>query len=60
MTVRDLCEVQQLVFRAYMQDVMFFATLPFHSAWETRRNPASERVSQLARDFRREDVRWLR
>jgi hypothetical protein len=60
MIVRDLYEFQQLVFRACMQNVMFLATLPYYLAQDTRRDPASERTSQPARDFRCEDVRWLR
>jgi hypothetical protein len=60
MTFRDLYEFQQLVFRAYMQNMMFLATLPFQLARETRRDSTSERASRPARNFRREDVRWLR
>jgi hypothetical protein len=60
MTVRDLYEFQQLTFRAYMQNVMFFATLPYHLAQEPQQNRAREGASQPARDFRRKDIRWLR
>ncbi len=30
MTLRDLRELQELVFRAYPRDVMLFAALPYH------------------------------
>ena len=60
MNVRHLYEFQQLLFRAYMQNVMFLATLPYYLAREQQRNPASKGASRPARDFRRKDVRWLR
>jgi hypothetical protein len=60
MNVRHLYEFQQLLFRAYMQNVMFLATLPYYLVREQQRIPASERTSQPARNFRRKDVRWLR
>jgi hypothetical protein len=36
MTVRDLYDFQSLMFRACMQNVMFFTSLPYHLARETR------------------------
>jgi hypothetical protein len=51
MIVRDLYEFQRLVFRVYMQSVMFLVTLPYYLTQEWQRPD---------RDFRREDVRWLR
>jgi hypothetical protein len=60
MSVRHLYEFQQLLFRAYMQNVIFLATLPYYLAREQQRIPASERTSQPTHNFRRKDVRWLR
>lgn len=60
MTLRDLYDFPHLMVRAYVQNVMFFVTLPYHLAQEARQNRTGERASQVARDFRREDVRWLR
>jgi hypothetical protein len=59
-TFRDLYEFRQLMSRACMQNMMLLATLPFQLARETRRDSTSARASRPARNFRREDVRWLR
>ena len=37
MTLRDLREFQELMFRAYVRNMMFLATLPYHVAQEMRR-----------------------
>jgi hypothetical protein len=72
MITRDLQELQELVFRTWVQNMMFLVTLPYHLSQEAARDPAPERASAVARDrFRvisggpphgngREDVRWLR
>jgi len=60
MTLFDLYDFQHLMLRAYVSNVMFFVTLPYHLAQEARQNRPSERALQPARDFRRDDVRWLR
>ena len=38
MIVRDLLDFQALMFRAYVRNAMFLATLPYHMAQEMRRN----------------------
>jgi hypothetical protein len=38
MTLRDLREFQELMFRAYVRNMMFLATLPYHMAQEMLRN----------------------
>jgi hypothetical protein len=70
--IRDLQELQDLVFRTWVRSTMFLVTLPYHLSQEAARNPAPERAPTVARDrFRvisgrpphgngREDVRWLR
>jgi hypothetical protein len=61
MILQNLHNVQQVILRAYVQNVMFFATFPFYLAQERR--PTVERsrhagANQLC--ARTEDVRWLR
>jgi hypothetical protein len=60
MTLFDFYDFQHLMLRAYVRNVMVFVTLPYHIAQEARKNRTSERSSQSVRDFRRNDVRWLR
>ena len=50
MTFRDLLDVQDLMFRAYMRNVMFLATLPYNLAQEMRRNRAWEDASGPPRE----------
>jgi hypothetical protein len=38
MILRDLREFQKLMFRAYVRNMMFLATLPYHMAQEMRRD----------------------
>ena len=72
MTMRDLHELQELVFRTCVRNMMFLMILPYHLSQETARNRAPERASADADDRRRaisgrphsanrgEDARWLR
>ena len=75
MTFPNLHDVQQLMLRAYVRNVMFFATLPFYLAQEMRPVPERSRragqTSSAPRDGRAlaggrgrqpgsEDIRWLR
>lgn len=72
MIIRGLRELQELVFRTWVRNMMFLVTLPHHLTQGAALNPASERASAVARDRfrvisgrpphgnRREDVRWLR
>jgi hypothetical protein len=75
MIFASLYDVQQVILRACVQNVMFFATLPFYLAQETHPVPARSRrpgqASSAARHGRapaggpgREpgtnDIRWLR
>ena len=39
----ELCEFQELMFRAYVRNVMLFATLPYHIAQEIRRDRSDDR-----------------
>ena len=57
MILSSLHDIQQVMLRAYVHNVMFFATLPFYLAQERR--PMSEQ-SRRARYPRIEDARWLR
>lgn len=69
MIIHDL---QELVFRIWVRNTMFLATLPYHLSQEAARNPARERAPAVARHrFRvisgrpphgngREEDRWLR
>jgi hypothetical protein len=69
---RDLQELQELIFRTWVRNMMLLVTLPYHLSQEVARNPAPKRASAVAGDrFRvisgrpphgngREDVRWLR
>jgi hypothetical protein len=43
MTFLNLHEVQQLMLRAYVRNVMFFATLPYYVAQEMRALPERSR-----------------
>ena len=38
MSLRDLRGFQELMFRAYVRNMMFLATLPYHMAREMLRN----------------------
>jgi hypothetical protein len=72
MTIRDLRELQELVLRTCVRNMMFLVTLPYRLSQEAARNPARERASAVAGDRcraisgrlprgnGREDVRWLR
>jgi hypothetical protein len=73
MIIRDLQEMQELVFRTWVSNLMFLATLPYHvSQEEAVLNPARARASAVAGHRRRaisdrpphrngrDDVRWLR
>jgi hypothetical protein len=72
MIARDLEELQELVVRTWVRNMMLLVTLPFHVSREAALNPARERTPTVARDrFRvisgrpphgkgREDARWLR
>ena len=72
MIIRDLQDMQELVFRTWVRNLMFLATLPYHASQEAALTPAPERASAVAGDRRRaisgrpplrngrEDVRWLR
>jgi hypothetical protein len=68
----DLQELQEVVFRTWVRNVMFLVTLPYHLSQEAARTPASKKPPAVAGDrFRvisgrplhgngREDARWLR
>ena len=67
MIIRDLQELQELVVRTWMRNMMFLVTLPYHLSQEAARNPAAERAPAVARGRFRvisgrppHDVRWLR
>jgi hypothetical protein len=72
MIIRDLQELQELVFRTWVRNMMFVVTLPHHLSQEAARNPAPERAWAAAGDRCRaisgrppdgngsEDARWLR
>jgi hypothetical protein len=63
MTPHDLPDARDILFRAYVSNVMTFATLPYHLAQHRsgRREGAFEYRQRSARaPHRREDVRWLR
>jgi hypothetical protein len=60
MTLRDLSDFQDFMFRNYVRSVMLFATLPYYLADERRRNRPGQRTSERPRDHRIQDVRWLR
>ena len=38
MTLRDLLDVQDIMFRAQVRNMMFLATLPYHMAQEVLRS----------------------
>jgi hypothetical protein len=74
-TVLNIHDVQQLMLRAYVRNVMFFATLPFYLAQEMwhvpQRSHGAGTTSSASRDDRApaggrgrhpgsEDIRWLR
>jgi hypothetical protein len=42
MTLPDLYDFQHLIFRAYVRNVMFFVTLPYHLAREERQDHTGE------------------
>jgi hypothetical protein len=46
MTLRDLLDAQDLMFRACVRNMMFFATLPYHLVQEMRRHGACETGTQ--------------
>jgi hypothetical protein len=46
MTLRNLLDVQEVMFRAYVRNVMFFATLPYHLAHEVRDRPRTRAVDE--------------
>ena len=72
MTLGHLRDLQDLMLRASVRNMMFFATLPYYLAGEVPRNSAPERPSAAADDLHRavsarprrprrsDDVRWLR
>ena len=72
MIIRDLRELQELVFRTGVRNMMFVATLPYRLWHGAARNPAGERAAAVAGDrcrsisgrpphgSRSDDVRWLR
>ena len=72
MTFGHLRDLQDLMLRACVRNMMFFATLPCHLAREMPGNSAPERPSAAAGDLHRavsqrphgagrsDDARWLR
>ena len=46
MTFHDLHDFQDVMFRAYVRNVMFFAALPYHLAQEMRRDLTAEGASE--------------
>jgi hypothetical protein len=74
MTFPNLHDVQQVMLRAYVQNVMLFATLPFYLAQDTHPLPARSRRAESnqlcaarrrapavgSERYRSEDARWLR
>ena len=72
MTFGHLWDLQDLMLRAYVRNMMFFATIPCYLAREMPRNSAPERPSAAAGDLHRavsqrprrasrsDDARWLR
>jgi radical SAM superfamily enzyme with C-terminal helix-hairpin-helix motif len=60
MSLQHLLDFQELMFRAYVRNVMFFATLPYYAEQECRREHARENALEFPRRHRREDARWLR
>jgi hypothetical protein len=46
MTLSALLDAQDIMFRAYVRNMMFFATLPYHVAQEMRRHGACEAGTQ--------------
>jgi hypothetical protein len=64
MITRDLQELQELVFRTCVRNMMLLVTLPYHLSQEAPRNPAPDRCraisNRLPYGSGREDVRWLR
>jgi hypothetical protein len=67
MIFQSFHEVQQVMLRTFVSNVMFFATLPFYLAQETHPVPVRSRrtgqTSSAPQDGRfcgSEDRRWLR
>ena len=72
MTFGHLRDLQDLMLRAYVRNMMFLATLPYYLAGEMARNSAPEEPSAATGDLHRavsehrhrpcpsDDVRWLR
>lgn len=56
MTIPDLGELQGLVFRTWVRNVMFLVTLPYHLSQGAAPKTARERASAVTG----EDARWLR
>jgi hypothetical protein len=71
-TFGHLRDLQDLMLRAYVRNMMLFATLPCYLVGAMPRNSAPERVSAAAGDLHRavsqrphgagrsDDARWLR
>ncbi len=67
MTFHDLRDFQDLMLRAYVRNLMFFATLPYHLAGDMRRVPQRSSAARQNRSvggdrgsYLAEDPRWLR
>ena len=72
MTFGNLRDLQELMLRTSVHNMMFFATLPYYLAGEMPRDSAAARPSAAAGDVHRavseppgcdgrsDDVRWLR
>jgi hypothetical protein len=64
MIIRDLQELQELVFSTWVRNTMFLVTLPYHLSQAAPRNPAPDRCraisNRLPYGSGRDDVRWLR
>ena len=60
MTLQHLLDFQELMFRVYVRNVMFFATLPYYAEQECRRKHARAKALEFPRRHRCEDARWLR
>ena len=56
MTIPDLGELQGLVFRTWVRNVMFLVTLPYHLSQGASPKASRARAPAVAG----EDARWLR
>ena len=57
MTFHGPLNFLELMFRAYVRNMMFSATLPYHLAQDMRRNRACEGVSEGPRTHRSKDMK---